>query len=195
MKSITTRGLTMSALFAALVVVFGFITVPLGFTPVPITLQTLAVMLAGAFLGAGYGFFSMALIIVLTALGLPLLHGHGGIAVLLGPTGGFVWMWPFSALLIGWTLSRVRGKGILAYVLTFAAAELFGALLIYVTGVPWLAHVSHISLAKALAGGCYPFLPGDTVKAVITALVAVPIRQVYSSSRLTGSARAEVAEL
>jgi biotin transport system substrate-specific component len=195
MKFITTRGLTMSALFAALLVAFGFVTVQLGFTPVPITLQTLAVMLAGAFLGAGYGFFSILLVVVLTALGLPLLHGNGGMAALLGPTGGYVWMWPISALLIGWSLSRVQGVGLRAYVLTFLAAEVFGSLLVYVSGVPWLAHVAHIPLSKALIGGCYPFLAGDAVKAAITALIAVPIRQVYSVSRLTGSGRAEVVKL
>ena len=51
-RSLTLRGVAFSALFAALVVVFGYISIPLGFTPVPVTLQTLAVMLAGGLLGA-----------------------------------------------------------------------------------------------------------------------------------------------
>lgn len=195
MKSITIRGLMMSALFAALLVAFSFIKVQVGVSPVPITLQTLAVMLAGVFLGPLYGFLSMLLVVLLTALGLPMLGGSGGMAVLLGSTGGYIVMWPISALLIGWTLSRVKGIGWPAYVLTFAAAELFGSLLVYVTGVPWLAHVAHFSFAKAMSLGCYPFLIGDAVKAVVTALIAVPIRQVYSANRLTGSAQSQVAKL
>lgn len=195
MKSITVRGLVMSALFAALLVAFSFIKVQIGASPVPITLQTLAVMLAGAFLGPLYGFLSMLLVVILTAIGLPMLGGSGGMAVLLGSTGGYIWMWPFSALLIGWALSRVKGMGWPAYALTFAAAELFGSLLVYVSGVPWLAHVAHFPLAKALALGCYPFLIGDIAKAAVTALIAVPIRQAYSASRLTGSAGSQVAQL
>lgn len=195
MKFISIRGLTMSALFAALLVVFSFVRIQLGFSPVPITLQTLAVMLAGAFLGPLYGCLSMLLVVILTALGLPMLGGSGGIAVLLGKTGGFIWMWPVSALLIGWTLRRVKGVGAAAYVVTFLAAELFGSLLVYVSGVPWLAHVAHIPFAKAMALGCYPFLIGDAVKAVVTALVAVPIRQIYSSQRLSGGSQTEVAKL
>lgn len=195
MKSISIRGLMMSALFAALLVAFSFVKIHVGTSPVPITLQTLAIMLAGAFLGPLYGFISMLLVVVLTALGLPMLGGSGGMAVLLGATGGYIVMWPVSALLIGLALSRVKGIGWPAYVLTFLAAELFGSLLVYVTGVPWLAHVAHYSFAKAMALGCYPFLIGDAAKAVITALIAVPIRQVYSANRLTGSARSQVAEL
>jgi biotin transport system substrate-specific component len=195
MKSVSIRGVIMSALFAAMLVIFSFISIHLGFTPVPITLQTLAVMLAGAFLGAGYGFFSILLVVVLTASGLPLLHGSGGLSVILGPTGGYIWMWPISALLIGWSLSRVRGSGVRAYILTFLAAEAFGSLLVYVTGVPWLAHVNHISLSKALVAGCYPYLPGDAVKAVVTALIAVPVRQAFPVERLVGTGSSQVAKL
>lgn len=185
----------MSALFAALLVAFSFVKVTVGASPVPITLQTLAVMLAGVFLGPLYGFLSILLVVILTALGLPMLGGRGGLEVLLGSTGGYIWMWPVAALLIGWTLSRVKGVGWPAYVLTFVAAELFGSLLVYVSGVPWLAHVAHLSFAKAMSLGCYPFLIGDAAKAIATALIAVPIRQVYSANRLTGSARSQVVEL
>lgn len=95
------RGIVFSALMVAILVLFGYISIPIGFSPVPITLQTLAVMLAGGLLGPLYGFLSIALVVVLTALGFPLPHGTGGLAVLLGPTGGYVIMWPFAALLMG----------------------------------------------------------------------------------------------
>jgi len=180
------RGTAFSALFAALVVVFGFISIPLGFTPVPITLQTLAVMLAGSLLGPRYGFFSMFLVVALTAIGFPMLHGQGGLGVLLGPTGGYVWMWPVSALLIGWFSQKIRGAGPAAYAAFFAANALFGALLVYVSGVPWLAKVAGLTLGKAIAAGCLPYIPGDLIKAAAAALIAVPIRRVFPVSRLTG---------
>jgi biotin transport system substrate-specific component len=180
------RGMVFSALFAALLVVSSFLNIHLGFTPIPITLENMVVMLAGAILGPVYGFFSMALVVVLTTLGLPLLHGSGGLRLILGPTGGFIWMYPFAALLIGWAVNRIKGRGTLAFVSLFAALELFGSLLLYVTGVPWLAHVAGFSLQKALAAGCYPYLPGDAVKAVIAALIVLPVRKVFPLARITG---------
>ncbi|GLI09864.1 biotin transporter BioY [Paenibacillus tyrfis] len=183
---LTLRGIVFSALFAALVVLFGFISIPLGFTPVPITLQTLAVMLAGGLLGSRYGFLSMALIVVLTAIGFPLLHGTGGLSVLLGPTGGYVFMWPISALLIGWLLPRIRVRGIWGYVASFLVLELFGSLLLYVSGVPWLAYVTGMSLSKAMVAGCYPYLIGDAIKAAAATLIIASVRQVFPPERLTG---------
>ncbi|WP_274365760.1 biotin transporter BioY [Paenibacillus thermotolerans] len=185
-NAFTLRGIAFSALFAALVVVFGYVSIPLGFSPVPITLQTLAVMLAGGLLGARYGFFSMMIVVVLTALGLPLLQGKGGLATLLGPTGGYVVMWPFAAMLIGYTVSKVRKSGWVAIAAIFLAMECFGSLLLYVTGVPWLAHSLGFTTEKALAAGFYPYLPGDTVKAVAATFITVTLRQVFPQQRLTG---------
>lgn len=128
------RGIVFSALMAAILVLFGYISIPIGFSPVPITLQTLAVMLAGGLLGPLYGFLSVTMVVLLTALGFPLLHGTGGLAVLFGPTGGYVMMWPFSALLIGLLLARINIKGVTGFILAFAVFELFGSLLVYVSG-------------------------------------------------------------
>ncbi|GIQ67210.1 biotin transporter BioY [Xylanibacillus composti] len=186
MFKLTVRGVAFSALFAALVVVFGFVSIPLGFTPVPITLQTLAVMLAGGLLGAAYGFFSMFMVVVLTAVGFPLLHGEGGISVLLGPTGGYVWMWPIAALLIGWLAQRLRTNSVISVISIFLAMEVFGSLLLYVTGVPWLGYVANLSLAEAMVAGCYPYLLGDAIKAVAATVITVSVRRLYPIQRLTG---------
>lgn len=192
---ITVRGIVFSAIFAALMVVLSFLQINLGFTPVPITLGDLGVLLAGAFLGAGYGFFSVFLVVALTTLGLPLLNGAGGLAVILGPSGGYVWMWPINALLVGLFVSRIKGKGWLAFLKIFVAIEIFGILLTYVTGVPWLAYSLHISLDKALVLGFYPYLIGDTLKAILTTAIILPVRQVYPSWKLVGTGGAKVAIL
>jgi biotin transport system substrate-specific component len=185
MFKLSIRGVSFSALFAALVVVFGFISIPLGFTPVPITLQTLAVMLAGGLLGPRYGFFSMFLLIALTAIGFPLLHGEGGLSALLGYSAGYVWIWPISALCIGLITQRVKSNRTLAFIYIFLALEIFGVLMVYVTGVPWLMHVTGLSFHKAMVGGCYPFLLGDTLKAVAATLIIIPVRRIFPISRLT----------
>jgi biotin transport system substrate-specific component len=189
MKSngLSIRGITYSALFAALFVVMSYATIPAGLSPVPITLQNFALMLTGALLGPIYGFFAIAAVVLLTLLGLPLLHGAGGLSLILGPTGGFIWMFPFSALLIGWLAVRIKSRGPAAFILLFVVMAVFGSGLLYVTGVPWLAHVAHVSFAKALVLGCYPYLIGDLIKAFAAALVVVSIRSLNKAPLLTGS--------
>lgn len=184
---LTLRGVIFSALFAAILVLFSFFKISVG-TEVPITLQTLAVMLAGGLLGARYGFLSMALVVVLTAVGFPLLHGSGGLGVVLGPTGGFIMIWPISAMLIGFILPRIRLNGIMGYVAAFLVLEVFGSLILYLAGVPWLMYkVPSYTLEKAMVAACYPFLAGDAIKAVVAALIIAPVRQVFPPQRLTGS--------
>ena len=186
------RGIVFSALMAAILVIFGYISIPLGFSPVPITLQTLAVMLAGGLLGPLYGFLSIALVVVLTGLGFPLLHGTGGLGVLLGPTGGYVIMWPFAALLMGLFLSKVQIRGFKGFLFAFIIIELFGSLLIYVTGVPWLAYRFSMSLSDAMIQGFYPYIIGDLIKAIFATIIIAPVRIVYPPSRLTGHMHSNV---
>lgn len=186
------RGIVFSALMAAILVLFGYISIPIGFSPVPITLQTLAVMLAGGLLGPLYGFLSVTMVVLLTALGFPLLHGTGGLAVLLGPTGGYVMMWPFSALLIGLLLARINIKGVTGFILAFVVFELFGSLLVYVSGVPWLAYAYKMDIPEAMIQGFYPYIIGDLIKAVFAAIIIAPVRMVFPPQRLTGNMHSTV---
>lgn len=181
------RGIVFSALFAALLCVLSLVNINLGFSPVPISLENFVVMLAGAILGARYGFFSIMLVVVLAALGLPLLHGQGGIPLILGPTGGFIWAFPFAALLIGWIVPRIRSENkVLTYVMIFLTMTVFGSFMLYIPGVPWLAHAGNLSLTKAMALGCYPYIPGDLVKAAIATAIVIAVRRVYPAERLLG---------
>lgn len=186
---LTTRGIVFSACFSALFVLSSFLNLQFGFSPVPISLENFVVMLAGAILGPVYGFISITLVIGLTALGLPIINGHGGLALLLGPTGGFIWMYPLAALLIGLVSQQIKASRTVSIVLMFISMEVFGSLLLYVSGVPWLAHAAGLSYQKALAVGFYPFLPGDAIKAVIAASIAVTVRQVFPLARIVGTSR------
>jgi biotin transport system substrate-specific component len=188
----TVRGVIFSALFAALLAVLSFFAIPLG--PVPIVLENLVVLLAGALLGPLYGFFSMFLLVVLVALGVPLLGGHGGIGLILGPSGGYVVAWPFAALLIGLLVPRIKGRGWGTYLLGFVWIEVFGVLFDDAIGASWLMHVLHYSLGKTLVQGVFIFLPGDTLKALIATGVWMAVRRVYPVARLVGRGDNDVIE-
>ncbi len=78
--------------------------------PVPYTLQTLFVLLAGAFLGKRNGALSQIAYLAAGALGLPVFSGgEFGLAKFLGPTGGYLLAFPAAAFLVGWLISIRRG--------------------------------------------------------------------------------------
>ncbi|GAB2699826.1 biotin transporter BioY [Paenibacillus thermoaerophilus] len=187
------RGIVFTALFAAVFIVFSMIKLTL-WGPVPFTLQNLAIMLAGGLLGARYGFASIMLVVGLTALGLPLLHGEGGWSLIAGRTGGFIWMFPVSALLIGWFSRKIRGHGLAAYILLVLVMEVFGSLLLYVSGVPWFAHVMGYTLAKSLSLAAYPFMLPDFLKALAAAGIVLSVRKYMPGFSVDRSARSAGAE-
>src|ERR1700732_1732527 len=77
---------------SAFVALCAHISLPLPFTPVPLTLQNFAVLLVGLALGPVAAFSAMMLYLAEGAMGLPVFapHGLGGVAQLLGPTGGYL---------------------------------------------------------------------------------------------------------
>ncbi len=173
-----TRDLVHVALFAALVAVLGLLPpLALPFIPVPITAQTLGVMLAGSILGARKALLSLLLFHVLVAAGLPLLAGgNGGLAVYVGPTGGFFVGFLPAAFLIGWLTERAWTR--LSVPLAFAINVLGGICVLYAVGIPWLAVAAKLPLAKA-ALGSLAFVPGDCVKAAIAASAAVTLKRAW----------------
>jgi biotin transport system substrate-specific component len=191
---ITVRGIVFSALFAALMIVSSFANIHLGFTPIPITLENMAAMLAGAFLGPLYGFLSIFIVIFLLALGVPVMPGAVGLARILGPTGGFLWMFPISALLIGLFIRRIQGSGWKVYVKVFLVIWLC-SLTVYLAGVPWLMYKANIPLSKGIELGFTPFILGDTLKAIVATLIVVPVRRIFPMSKLIGGEDAEVVQL
>ncbi len=173
-----TRDLVHVALFAALMAVLGLLPpLALPFIPVPITAQTLGVMLAGSILGARKGLLSLLLFHLLVAAGLPLLAGgNGGLAVYVGPTGGFFVGFLPAAFLIGWLTERAWTR--LSVPLAFAINVLGGICVLYAVGIPWLAVAAKLPLAKA-AWGSLIFVPGDCVKAALAASAAVTLKRAW----------------
>ncbi|MFQ5793645.1 MAG: biotin transporter BioY [Candidatus Bipolaricaulia bacterium] len=140
------------------------ISVPLPFSPVPITGQTFAVLLTGALLGSRRGALSLLAYLSEGALGLRVFAGGtGGWGILAGPTGGYLIGFVFAAFLIGWLAERGWDR----WVHTTALAMLFGNVIIYLFGLPWLAHF--VGADRALPLGLSPFIPGDLIKLALAA--------------------------
>ncbi len=93
---------------SAVIAVCARLSLPLPFTPVPLTLGNFAVLLVGLAIGSRRGFAAAALYLGWGAMGLPVFSsaGPGGIAQMLGPTGGYLWAYPVMAFLAGWIAER-----------------------------------------------------------------------------------------
>src|SRR6266568_8389663 len=138
---------------------------PIPGTPVPLTIQNFAVLLVGLALGSRRGFAALALYLAEGAAGMPVFnpHGPGGIAQILGPTGGYLLAYPFVAGLVGYLFER--GKA------TFARATLAaiaGEILLFAGGISWLYVWTH-SLARALSFGLYCFIFAEIIKIMLAA--------------------------
>jgi biotin transport system substrate-specific component len=150
---------------AALVGVAAQITVPVPGTPVPVTMQTFAVLLVGASLGAWRGAAAMTLYAVAGSLGLPwFADGKSGFG---GATFGYVLGFILAAALTGYLAERGDARTPVASLGTMV----LGNLVIYAVGVPWLMASLGVPFAKALTYGFTPFFLGDALKLVLAALV------------------------
>jgi biotin transport system substrate-specific component len=153
------------ALFTALM---AQIEIPLWFTPVPITGQTLAVLVAGAALGARLGATSQALYLGLGAMGLPFYSGgEGGWEVATGATGGYLVGFVVAAAVVGYLAEQGQDRSIA----TALPAFLAGTAIIYGFGVAWLASYLEIGATEAMELGLTPFVIGDLVKVALAGVL------------------------
>ena len=187
-------------LFAALIAVSGFIAFPLPGTPVPIVLQNMMPILASGLLGGLYGTASTALFLIAGLLGLPVFSGgRGGLAHLLGPTGGFLigYLAAAAFLIIFFRkpgakdlalVSSGKNKSIkLINYLKIIAASFSGFALIYVFGIARFMQLTNRGLFESLSLACLPYLPGDFIKMILVSALIYKLRPVTARYFLEAS--------
>ena len=166
MNRISTGRMVYCALFAALIAAFSQLQIPLA--PVPVSLATFAVMMGGLLLGWHWGMLAVAVYLLLGAVGVPVFAGFkGGVAALMGPTGGYlIGCLPYAAL---------AGLGIESWQEQFwgrCALLALGTVACYALGTAWFMGLSGRGLMDSLSLCVLPFLPGDGAKIVLASLLA-----------------------
>lgn len=164
-----TKDLALCALFAALIAVCAWISIP---ATVPFTLQTFAIFAALGLLGGKRGTVAVAVYLLLGAIGVPVFAGfQGGIGALLGTTGGYLLGFLLTALIVWGMEARFGSKtGV------FLLSAVLGMLVCYAFGTAWYLVVyartkGAISLATALGWCVVPFLIPDAVKIALAVLL------------------------
>jgi biotin transport system substrate-specific component len=161
-------------LITALTAAAAQVSIPLPFTPVPFTLQPMVVLLGGAALGARLGMSAQVIYLLAGIAGLPVFAASAvlpqGPLRLLGPTGGFLWSYPFAAFVAG----SLAERGFDRRYLTSVAAMTCGLAIVFACGVTWLALFARpagTGFDAALRTGFYPFVPADIFKVLIAAAI------------------------
>jgi biotin transport system substrate-specific component len=160
------------------------VTVPLPFTPVPLTLQNFGVLAVGLLLGSRRGFAALSLYLVEGTFGLPVFSPAilgSGITHLLGPTGGFLMVYPLVAFVAGWIYEQKSEESSRRFAwaaLSAVAAEI----VLFAGGLSWLAVLTH-SVSLAIRYGLYWFVFAEIIKVLMAAAVAARWRQRTSSPR------------
>ncbi len=166
---LTTRDIATVAMGVALIAVCSWLSVPM---TVPFTLQTFAVCLVTAVFGLRPGLWTVACYLLLGAVGAPVFAGFsGGLSALLGPTGGYLMGFLFTALTVGLAVDR-WGRRLPVLILSMA----LGILLCYTFGTAWFMFVysrtsGPIGVGTALAWCVLPYLIPDAVKIALAAFL------------------------
>ena len=171
-----TRDMALCALFAALLAVCAWLTIPLG--DVPFTLQTFGVFAALGLLGGKRGTIAIAVYLLLGAIGAPVFSGfRGGFGVLLGTTGGYL----VSYLLIGLLVmlfEKLFGDGTAVFLL----AGILGMVVCYAFGTAWFVvayakSAGPISWGAALGKCVIPFILPDAAKLALAVLLRARLKR------------------
>jgi biotin transport system substrate-specific component len=152
----------------------------LPFTPVPVTMQVFTVLFCGISLGKTWALVSQLEYLLLGLAGFPLFAGFkNGMAVLLGPTGGYVTGFAAAAFVTGFIYKKLSGK------IGGSGFDVFiscvcGLAVIYVSGCIHLANFLYLGsklsggaafLLSVFKAGVLPFIIFDLLK--IMAIVAI----------------------
>ena len=160
------KDLVLVSLFGAMMCVFSIMRIPLP-TPVPFTLQIFGVAITGALLGGPLGAMALMIYTLLGAIGLPVFSGMtGGIQVLAGPTGGYIFGFIIAAFVIGTCMNHFVYKSVhtqVRFLGTFLTMTL-GLLIAYGLGTIQLKLVTGLPWPQAIATGIVPFILLDLLK-------------------------------
>ncbi len=172
--------LALIATFAALIAVCALLPAISVGGAVPITLQTFAVMLAGAVLGARRGFLAVLLYLAVGAIGLPVFSGGAaGLAPFAGPSVGYLVGFPLAALATGFFVERLpRARLASSIPLIFLAGLGASFLFIHPLGILGMAWRADLTLGQAFIADL-AFWPGDVVKNILMGIVATAVHRAF----------------
>lgn len=182
-KKLTVYELTKCAMFAALLAICSWITVP---SVIPFTMQTFAVFTMCAVLGTKLSVITVMVYIVLGAIGLPVFSGfRGGVGVLIGATGGYIWGFLLTALACGILIDLQKKCGKESKIFT-VLSMLVGLILCYASGTLWYYYVytsknGSTTIWAILCAAVFPYIIPDIIKILLAVLTSGQLKKLDSN--------------
>ena len=165
------RNMVFCALLASVICVFAPFSIPVG--PVPISLATFAIYIASTVIGRKQGVVSVLIYIAIGAVGVPVFSNFsGGIAKLVGVTGGYIAGYVFLAAIAGYIVDKNEGA-FWAYPVGMAA----GTLVLYAFGSCWFIFTTENGILATITICVLPFLVGDALKIAAASAISFALRK------------------
>lgn len=181
MRNQKVRDIALCGLFAALIAVCSWISVP---STVPFTLQTFGVFLTVGVLGGKRGVISILLYILMGLAGLPVFSNfRGGFAVLAGVTGGYI-IGFLGVAAVMWLFSKLFGDKLWVT----AAGMVLGLLVCYAFGTAWFMvayaqSAGAVGLATVLSWCVFPFIAPDLLKISLAIVLVKRLKPAIQSKK------------
>ena len=174
MKKSTIYKMALCGLFAAIMAVCSWITIP---TAVPFTLQTFAVFCTLGALGGQWGTISVLVYLLVGLAGVPVFAGFSsGLPALMTPSGGYLIGFLFTALAY-WGITTVFGNKLLVTIIAMVA----GLLVCYAFGTAWFVLVysrtEPVGILTALSWCVFPFIIPDGMKIALAIVISSRVRR------------------
>ncbi|AWB84198.1 biotin transporter BioY [Corynebacterium liangguodongii] len=173
-----TTDIAYVAVFTALVIVLGFVSVPVGALGVPIVLQNTALILAAMVLGPRRGFFVAALFLLVGFVFPVLAGGRTTYFSLSSPTVGYVLSYLIAVPVAGFIAARGADKRRSAQVALFTLAGILGLALQYLCGAAGMVLRAGLDVPAALAAQL-PFIPTDVLEMAVMVAVALGVHSAF----------------
>lgn len=168
------QSITMIGMCAAIIAVLSQLSIPLP-SGVPVTLQTFAVALTGYLLGWKAGAVSVLIYVLIGCIGVPVFANFkGGISMLFGKTGGFIYGFILMALLCGLAY-EARKKAHASLLILLSSA---GLLICHLLGTLQFMVLTDMTFTASALLVSIPYLVKDVISVICAYFVAVAIRKV-----------------
>ena len=172
----TTQNLVLMALFAAVLCVSAYISIPLP-NGSHITALNFVVTLIGLVFAVEQSFFISLVWLLLGSVGVPVfIGGQGGIGYLLGQYGGYSFAFVIIAIVLPIVCKRTYSR------IYFTIAAIVSAVFVDLFGTLWIMIIGGINFKAAFIAGFIPFIALDTVKAIVAAFIAPSFRKILNNA-------------
>lgn len=174
----STRSLTRIAIAIVIFFIFSNIIPALTIFAVPFTFQTLVILIIPFILSKKEILYFHLSIIIMCLIGLPIMSNFsGGVAVLLGPTAGFIYSWILMMLFIKQFTKQEDPLLRMFIVLCLAT------LLNLVFGGLWIAFINQNAYLETVKTILVTFMPFGTIKVILAMIIIkkMPIKKIEKS--------------